>query len=66
MAEKIEHLLKGKEALLVGYCAHAGMVDVRLSSLDSDILSEQALHDLADACREALGEDFVWINIIVD
>ena len=29
LAEKIEHLLDGKEALVVGYCAHAGMVGVR-------------------------------------
>ena len=59
VAEKIEHLFKGKEALLIGYCAHAGMVDIRLSSLDSDIINDQNLHDLADACRDALGEDFV-------
>ena len=59
VAEKVEHLFKGKEALLIGYCAHAGMVDIRLSSLDSDIINDQNLHDLADACRDALGEDFV-------
>lgn len=59
VAEKVEHLFKGKEALLIGYCAHAGMVDIRLSSLDSDIINDQDLHDLADACRDALGEDFV-------
>ena len=62
VAEKIEHLLKGKDALLVGYCAHAGMVDVRLSSLDAEVLSEQTLHDIADACREALEEDFVCLG----
>ena len=59
VAEKVEHLFKGKEALLIGYCAHAGMVDIRLSSLDSDIINDQDLHVLADACRDALGEDFV-------
>ena len=58
LAEKIEHLFKGKEALVVGYCAHAGMVDVRLSSLDGEVLTEEALHHLADACRDAIGEDF--------
>ena len=62
VAEKTEHLFQGKEALLVGYCAHAGMVDIRLSSLDSDLLDEQGLHDLADACRDALGEDFVCLG----
>jgi len=43
----------------VGYCARAGMVDLRLSSLDSDILDNQGLQSLADQCREAIGEDFV-------
>ena len=62
VAEKVEHLFEGKDKLLVGYCAHAGMVDIRLSSLDSDILDEQALNNLADACRDALGEDFVCLG----
>ena len=62
VAEKVEHLFEGKDALLVGYCAHAGMVDIRLSSLDSDILNEEGLHSLADACRDALGEDFVCLG----
>lgn len=62
VAEKVEHLFDGKDALLVGYCAHAGMVDIRLSSLDSDVLNEEALHSLADACRDALGEDFVCLG----
>ena len=62
LAEKIEHLFEGKEALVVGYCAHAGMVDVRLSSLDGEILTEEALQNLADACRDAIGEDFVCLG----
>jgi nicotinamide-nucleotide amidase len=62
LAEKIEHLFQGKEALVVGYCAHAGMVDVRLSSLDGEILTEQTLQHLADACRDAIGEDFVCMG----
>ena len=62
VAERVEHLFDGKDALLVGYCAHAGMVDIRLSSLDSDILNEEALHSIADACRDALGEDFVCLG----
>ena len=36
----------------------AGMVDLRLSSLDSDILSEEELHKIGDDCRKELGEDF--------
>ena len=59
LAEKVEPLLENKEGLIIGYCAHAGIVDLRLSSLDGDILSETELHNLADTCREALGEDFV-------
>jgi len=62
VAEKVEHLFKGKDALIVGYCAHAGMVDIRLSSLDSDVLNDEGLHSLADACRDALGEDFVCLG----
>jgi nicotinamide-nucleotide amidase len=38
------------------------MVDLRLSSLDGEILSEEDLHSIADACREALGEDFVCLG----
>jgi nicotinamide-nucleotide amidase len=62
LAEKIEHLFEGKESLVVGYCAHAGMVDVRLSSLDGSVLTEQDLHHLADACRDTIGEDFVCLG----
>lgn len=62
VAEKVEHLFEGKKGLIVGYCAHAGMVDIRLSSLDSDTINDQDLHNLADACRDALGEDFVCLG----
>ncbi|MDG1325784.1 MAG: CinA family nicotinamide mononucleotide deamidase-related protein, partial [Opitutales bacterium] len=62
VAEKVEHLFEGKKGLIVGYCAHAGMVDIRLSSLDSDSINNQDLHNLADACRDALGEDFVCLG----
>ena len=59
LAELIEPILDGVDGLIVGYCAHAGMVDLRLSSLDSDRLSEEKLHQLGNQCREALGEAFV-------
>jgi len=62
VAEKVEHLFEGKKGLIIGYCAHAGMVDIRLSSLDSDNINDQDLHNLADACRDALGEDFVCLG----
>ena len=59
LAEKVGHLLEGRKGLIVGYCAHAGMVDLRLSSLDGDVLSQEQLAHIGDACREAIGEDFV-------
>jgi len=59
LAEKVDPLLQIIPGLVVGYCAHAGMVDLRLSSLDSDVLDEKKLHEIGDQCREALGEDFV-------
>jgi nicotinamide-nucleotide amidase len=58
LADKVEPILANKKGLVVGYCAHAGMVDLRLSSLDADILSEETLHQLGDECRKELGEDF--------
>ncbi len=62
LAEKVQHLFEGKESLVVGYCAHAGMVDLRLSSLDGEVLTEEDLHNLADACRDTVGEDFVCLG----
>ena len=59
LAEKVSPLLENKPGLVVGYCAHAGMVDLRLSSLDSDLLNEDQLNHLGDQCRECIGEDFV-------
>ena len=59
LAEKVGPILEGKPGLVVGYCAHAGMVDLRLSSLDSDLLNEEALNELGNQCRELMGEDFV-------
>ncbi|MEL0099199.1 MAG: damage-inducible protein CinA, partial [Opitutae bacterium] len=59
LAEKISPILADKPGLVVGYCAHAGLVDLRLSSLDSDLLNEEQLNHLGDQCRECIGEDFV-------
>lgn len=44
--------------LRVAYCAHAGLVDLRLSSYGHS-LSEEELAGIGRSCREALGEDFV-------
>ena len=59
LAALVEPLLKDVPSLVVGYCARAGMVDLRLSSLDSEVLDNQGLQNLADQCRETIGEDFV-------
>ena len=47
------------DALLVAYCAHDGLVDLRLSSQDEQILSWSDVEAVGDECREILGEDFV-------
>ena len=59
LAEKVHPILSKKDGLIVGYCAHAGMVDLRLSSLDASAISEDELNAIGDSCRKALGEDFV-------
>ncbi len=59
LAEKIQPMLSGIEGLVVGYCAHAGMVDLRLSSHDANTLPEEKIHEIGESCRIELGEDFV-------
>jgi nicotinamide-nucleotide amidase len=46
------------EALSIAFCAHAGQVDVRLSSPDG-ALSFAELEAIAAECAAALGEDFM-------
>ena len=58
LAEKVEPILAGIDGLVVGYCAHAGMVDLRLSSHDANTLSEEKLNEIGEVCRKELGEDF--------
>ena len=58
LAEKVQPIVSNQQGLVVGYCAHAGMVDLRLSSLDSDILSDNDLQRIGDECRKELDEDF--------
>ena len=59
LAEKVEPILAGIDGLVVGYCAHAGIVDLRLSSHDANTLSEEKLNEIGEVCRKELGEDFV-------
>lgn len=45
----------------VAFCAHAGMVDLRLSTNDEH-LSQDELNTIAQACRKAIGDDFVCLG----
>lgn len=42
----------------LAFCVHLGIVDVRLSSVDKSEGADQ-LNQVAEACRKALGDDFV-------
>jgi len=55
---KLEPILKANPDVQVAYCAHQGMVDVRLS-LDSHPMDFDRLRAVGDECREKLGPDFV-------
>lgn len=46
-----------REHLQVAYCAHEGIVEVRLSSPQGE-LSESEIHALGESCRQTLGESF--------
>ncbi|WP_309384902.1 CinA family nicotinamide mononucleotide deamidase-related protein [Cerasicoccus frondis] len=55
---KLQPILERRPEIHIAYCAHQGMVDVRLSQEgpDSDFA---LLRAVGDECREALGHDFV-------
>ena len=44
--------------LLVSYCAHSGLVDLRLSPID-DLLSWKEIEAIGDECKQILGDDFI-------
>jgi len=46
-----------RDRLLVGYCAHDGAVDIRLSAID-ETLSLKEIEALGQAMKDVLGEDF--------
>lgn len=56
--EMLSPIFSRFDELNVAYCAHNGMVDVRLSSL-SRVLDAKQIHDIGEECREKLGKDFV-------
>lgn len=55
---KLKPIFDNYPGIQVGYCAHFGIVDVRVSIGESD-LNRTQLEDLAEVCRDELGEDFV-------
>lgn len=58
LAETLTPLFETLKGLEVAYCAHEGMVDLRLSSANGDLTREK-LRGLALQCARRLGEDFV-------
>jgi len=57
LAEKLNQIIK-VDGVEVAYCAHEGMVDVRLSSAEGGPTREK-LREVARECARELGEDFV-------
>lgn len=58
LEQKVLPILSEHEGLGIGYCAHLGVVDLRISR-GSTKLNREQLQDLAEACKDELGEDFV-------
>ena len=58
LENKLRPILKSHPELKVGYCAHEGLVDVRLS-LANGTGSLADLRATGEQCMELLGEDFV-------
>lgn len=59
LEEKLSPIFRKFEGRLrVGYCAHAGMVDVRLSPETDSAMSDAEVEAIAETCREILGDDF--------
>lgn len=48
-----------KDRLSVGYCAHDGVVDVRLSPHVDGALNWNEIEEIGEQCRELLKDDFV-------
>lgn len=58
LEEKVRPVLEDFPLVDVAYCAHQGIVDLRLSATSSPA-PLQAVRACADACRRALEDDFV-------
>lgn len=59
LQEVLTPIWKKHSGLVVGYCAHQGLVDVRLSAAEGSDLSSEGLKAIAEECRKLLQSDFV-------
>lgn len=59
VAEHLEPLIEPlRGSVQIAYCAHAGVVDVRLNAIGDDF-EPQRMQALAESCREVLDEAFL-------
>jgi len=58
LEENLRPILDANPDIAVAYCAHQGIVDVRLS-METFPVDFQRLREIGDECREILGDDFV-------
>jgi nicotinamide-nucleotide amidase len=59
LEEKLASITGPIDGLHVAFCAHQGLVDVRLSADDHESLPLERLKEIGHQCREILGHDFV-------
>jgi len=60
LEETIKEVLRPVDsAVETAFCAHEGMVDVRLKAHDSSVISDDELDQWVIACEQALGADYV-------
>lgn len=57
LENRLQPIFDAHPGLDVAFCAHGGMVDIRLSSEVED-LTHQRVKEIADLCRQELGPDF--------
>lgn len=58
LEERLQPILKANPDIQVAYCAHQGLVDVRLT-METFPIDFERLRAVGDECRTLLGEDFV-------
>lgn len=58
LEERLRPVLEANPDVHIAYCAHQGMVDIRLSLGEAPV-DYPRLREVGDACRQTLGPDFV-------